>query len=182
MIIGSPENAIKILSDGGVIGYPTEAVFGLGCDPWNEKSVNKISDIKNRKKNKTFLLVASNIDQLKNLIDVYAITEEVKSSWPGHISWLIPARKEAPSWLIDKETGLIGIRVSDHPVINKICNKFQSPIISTSANISGNKNIKDKNTFVSEFKNKVDYLVEGNIGNQDNPSIIINMITNENIR
>ena len=65
MIIGSPENAIKLLGDGGIIGYPTEAVFGLGCDPWNEKSVNKIADIKNRKKNKTFLLVASNINQLK---------------------------------------------------------------------------------------------------------------------
>ena len=50
MIIGSPENAIKLLNDGGIIGYPTEAVFGLGCDPWNEKSVNRISNIKNRKK------------------------------------------------------------------------------------------------------------------------------------
>jgi len=182
MIIGSPENAIKLLSDGGVIGYPTEAVFGLGCDPWNEKSVNRISNIKNRKKNKTFLLVGSNIDQLASLIDVDTISKEARSSWPGHVTWLMPARNDAPSWLIDKETGLIGIRVSDHPVINGICNKFQNPIISTSANISGDKNIKDKNIFISEFKNKVDYLVEGDLGNQDNPSIIINMITNKNIR
>ena len=182
MIIGSPENAIKLLSDGGVIGYPTEAVFGLGCDPWNEKSVVRISNIKNRNSKKPFLLVASSINQLTNLVDINIITEKVKSTWPGHTTWLIPAKKDAPYWLIDEDTGLIGIRISDHPVINKICDKFQSPIISTSANISGDKNIKDQKVFISEFQNKVDYLIEGNIGNYCNPSIIINMITNESIR
>ena len=182
MIIGSPENAIKLLSDGGVIGYPTEAVFGLGCDPWNEKAVVKISNIKNRNSKKPFLLVASSINQLTNLVDINIITEKAKSTWPGHTTWLIPAKKDVPCWLTDKDTGLIGIRISDHPVINRICDKLQSPIISTSANISGDKNIKDQKVFISEFQNKVDYLIEGNIGNYCNPSIIINMITNESIR
>ena len=182
MIIGSPENAIKILSDGGVIGYPTEAVFGLGCDPWNEQAVIRIADIKNRNLKKPFLLVASNINQLINLIDINIITEKVKSTWPGHTTWIIQAKKDTPCWLIDKKTGLIGIRISDHPVINKICDKFQSPVISTSANISGNKNIKNQKKFISEFENKVDYLIEGNVGNYGNPSIIINMTTNESIR
>ncbi|MBT3549411.1 MAG: threonylcarbamoyl-AMP synthase [Gammaproteobacteria bacterium] len=182
MIVGSPENAVELLSAGHVIGYPTEAVFGLGCDPWNKKAVTKIANIKKRHIGKPFLLVASNINQLTNLIDTDIVTEKAKLSWPGHTTWLIPSKKNVPVWLLDEETKLIGIRVSDHPVIKRICNGFNGPIISTSANLSGEVNIKDQHIFISKFENKVDYLVEGNIGNHDNPSVIINMETNENIR
>lgn len=182
MIIGAPENAVKLLKDGNVIGYPTEAVYGLGCDPWNEKAVAKIAGIKKRSVKKTFIIVASNINQLRNLIDVDIISKKAKLSWPGHTTWLMPARQEVAPWLIDVKTRLVGVRVSNHPIIQRLCESFGGPIISTSANISGGINIKEQNIFISEFESTVDYLVEGDIGNQDEPSKIINMMTNEILR
>ena len=182
MIIGSALNAIDYLKKGKVIGYPTEGVFGLGCDPWNKDSVYRINKIKKRKIGQVFLLVASHIDQLSKLIDIESLTNEVLTSWPGHTTWLIPAKKNAPEWLVDKNSGLIAIRVSKHPTIIELCNKFENPIVSTSANMSGKKNILEQNSFIEIFSETVDYFVEGNLGNYDKPSIIINMNTGERLR
>ena len=182
MIIGSSENAIDYLNRGKIIGYPTEGVYGLGCDPWNMKTVSKISQIKKRESNKLFLLVASQITHFETLIDIDSINNEVLSSWPGHTTWLIPAKKNTPEWLVNQENGLIAVRVSKHPIINELCDKFNKPIISTSANLSGSNNIMNKKEFINVFSETVDYLVEGNLGNSNKPSIIINMITGEKIR
>tara|TARA_B100001175_G_C19472024_1_gene622277 strand:+ start:718 stop:1266 length:549 start_codon:yes stop_codon:yes gene_type:complete len=182
MIIGSSENAIGYLNGGKIIGYPTEGVYGLGCDPWNMKTVSKIGQIKKREPNKLFLLVASKVNHLEALIDIDSISNEVISSWPGHTTWLIPAKKNVPIWLVNQENGLIAVRVSKHPIINQLCNKFNKPIISTSANLSGNNNIMNKKEFIDVFSETVDYLVEGDLGNSNKPSIIMNMITGERIR
>ena len=93
MIIASVNDAIEYLKNGEIIGYPTEAVYGIGCDPWNKVSVDKIAKIKRRSLNKPFLMVASSIDQLDDLIDVTQLTSQVKLSWPGHTTWLIKAKK-----------------------------------------------------------------------------------------
>ena len=182
MIIGSALNAIDYLRKGKIIGYPTEGVYGLGCDPWNEDSVSRINRIKKRGAGKVYLLVASNINQLTELVDTDNIAKEVLESWPGHTTWLIPAKKNTPKWLVDKDSGLIAIRVSKHPTIVELCNHFKNPIISTSANISGDENVLSKTTFIHTFSQTVDYFVEGNLGNSDKPSIIRNMITGEKLR
>ena len=156
MIIGSALNAIDYLRKGKIIGYPTEGVYGLGCDPWNEDSVSRINRIKKRGAGKVYLLVASNINQLTELVDTDNIAKEVLESWPGHTTWLIPAKKNTPKWLVDKDSGLIAIRVSKHPTIVELCNHFKNPIISTSANISGDENILGKTTFIHTFSQTVD--------------------------
>ncbi len=182
MIIGSAQNAIDYLNEGKIIGYPTEGVYGLGCDPWNESSISRINKIKKRETGKVFLLVASNIKQLIKLIDINNIDSRVIRSWPGHTTWLIPAKRGVPKWLVDKKSGLIAIRVSEHPTIVKLCNEFGKPIISTSANLSGNYEIMNQSDFEETFSDVVDYFVEGNLGNSGKPSIIINMITGEKLR
>ena len=182
MRVGDVDGAIDLLNSGEVIGYPTEAVYGLGCNPWNKESVEKIAILKKRNLDKPFLMVASSIAQLEDLIDISILCDSVKETWPGHTTWLIKAKKSVPYWLQDKETGKVGIRVSNHPVVIKLCELFKKPIISTSANISGNQEIKDELEFRKIFASSVNYLVEGNIGDNEKASIIIDMETNEILR
>ena len=83
-MIAEVKDVICHLKSGEVIGYPTEAVYGIGCDPWNQSSVEKIAKIKGRKNSQTFLMVASSIGQLTDLIDISKLSPQVMSSWPGH--------------------------------------------------------------------------------------------------
>lgn len=182
MITGNCDDAVEFLKTGSIVCYPTEAIYGLGCDPWCETAVNKIYKIKNRTLDKPFLLVASSITQLSKLIDIKKITDEVKNSWPGHNTWLIPSIPSTPKWLIDAKTGLIGVRVSNHPTIIEICKKFDNPIISTSANKSHKYSINNKQDIINILSDNIDFLVDGSLGNEKKPSIIKNMITNEIIR
>ena len=182
MIIAEVKDVICHLKSGEVIGYPTEAVYGIGCDPWNQSSVEKIAKIKGRKKRQTFLMVASSIDQLTDLIDISRLSSQVKSSWPGHTTWLIKAKENVPYWLQDEQTNKVGVRVSNHPLVRELCNEYGKPIISTSANISGKEEIKNQQEFIRTFSSDINYLVDGDLGDYDKASMIIDMETNRKIR
>ena len=133
-------NALKALKNQGVIAYPTESVFGLGCDPDSPEAINKILQIKHRPAYKGLILIAANIDQLQHYVDFNTLTtqqiERVKNSWPGPFTWVIPA-KENSCKLIQGDFKSIAVRVSAHPVVIQLCSQFGKPIISTSANLSG---------------------------------------------
>jgi len=182
MIKGDCAGAISYLKSGGIIAYPTEAVYGIGCDPYNKDSIKKITQIKKREPRKSYILVASELSQLSNLININSLSEEVLNSWPGHNTWLIKPKKNIPSWLMDNENGLIAIRVSSHPEIVKLCQFFKNPIISTSANISGNKILKNHHDVERILGSYLDYLVLGNVGEHPEPSIIKDMKTGKVIR
>jgi len=182
MIIGDETGAVEYLKQGKIIAYPTEGVYGLGCDPYNKKSVKEIIKIKQRPSKKTFIIVTCSINQLEDIVDVSKITNEVLKSWPGAYTWLMPAKKNLPEWLINKENGLIAVRVSNHETIKNICIKFGKPIISTSANINNKNNITTENDIKKLFKSKIDYLVVGKIGKSKKPTTIKNMLTGEVIR
>ena len=182
MIITEVKDVICHLKSGEVIGYPTEAVYGIGCDPWNQSSVEKIAKIKGRERRQTFLMVASSIDQLTDLIDISKLSSQVKSSWPGHTTWLIKAKENVPYWLQDEQTNKVGVRVSNHPLVRELCNEYGKPIISTSANISGKEEIKNQQEFIRTFSSDINYLVDGDLGDYDKASMIIDMETNKKIR
>ena len=182
MIIANVNDAIEYLKKGEVIGYPTEAVYGIGCDPWNKLSVEKIAKIKRRPFNKPFLMVASSINQLDDLIDVTQLTSQVKLSWPGHTTWLIKAKENVPDWLQDTESRKVGIRISSHPIVKNLCDLFKKPIISTSANITGEDEIKSQLGFKKSFSSKIKCLVDGELGNYEKTSTIIDMESNKKIR
>ena len=182
MIITEVKDVICHLKSGEVIGYPTEAVYGIGCDPWNQSSVEKIAKIKGRKKRQTFLMVASSIDQLTDLIDISRLSSQVKSSWPGHTTWLIKAKENVPYWLQDEQTNKVGVRISNHPLVRELCSEYGKPIISTSANISGKEEIKNQQEFMKTFSSDINYLVDGDLGDYDKASMIIDMETNKKIR
>ena len=116
--------ARRVLENGGVIAYPTEAVMGLGCNPWNEDAVAKVLRLKRRPAGKGLIVVASNMGQLSAVVDFSKVTrqEEITGSWPGPVTWLVPAGSATPPWLTGQYETL-AVRVSAHPVVRQLCDK-----------------------------------------------------------
>lgn len=133
-------NAVAALQTQQVIAYPTEAVFGLGCDPMNEKAVQRLLTIKQRPIEKGLILIAANLMQLENYIDLSKLTSQqidrINQTWPGPATWVIPAKAQVPKWLTGQFDS-IAVRVSAHPTVQKLCLAFGGPITSTSANLTG---------------------------------------------
>ena len=133
-------NALNVLQNQGVIAYPTESVFGLGCDPDCERAIEKILQIKKRPAHKGLILIAANIEQLKNYADFSSLNAmqlaAIKKTWPGPFTWVIAAKKNLCK-LISGDFDSVAVRVSAHPVVQQLCLQFGKPIISTSANLSG---------------------------------------------
>ena len=174
--------ASNLLHDGEIIIYPTESIYGIGCDPWNESSVNKIYEIKNRPSNKPMIIVGSDIAQIEKLVDVRSLNRSVIDSWPGHSTWLIPSNKNCPPWLKDAITAKVAIRISEHETVKKLCIDFGKPLISTSANLSEALPSKDKAEIAKIFSSSIEYIVEGSLGGSESPSIIRDMLTGEIVR
>lgn len=133
-------NALHVLNRQGVIAYPTESVFGLGCDPDCDTAIEKILGLKKRPAHKGLILIAADIQQLKDYADFSLLTEQqlqaINATWPGPVTWVIPAQKST-SKLITGDFDSVAVRVSAHPIVQKLCREFKKPVISTSANLSG---------------------------------------------
>ncbi|MEE3238712.1 MAG: L-threonylcarbamoyladenylate synthase [Pseudomonadota bacterium] len=172
------------LAQGHVIAYPTEAVWGLGCDPHNRDAVERVVAIKHRSMSKGLILVAASIDQLGTLLDSLSKTElsQLRDTWPGPVTWLIPdSNNEVPHW-IKGENGSVAIRVSAHPVVRALCLQFGKPLVSTSANIAGSAEIRSLQELKREFSSKVDFIVEGGLGSDSATSEIRDLKTGRVIR
>ena len=134
------DDAIAALRRGGVIAYPTEAVWGLGCDPFDEAAVLRLLALKQREVGKGLILVAADGTQLDGLADWQALPdarrEEVLASWPGPHTWVVPATARVPRWITGDHDG-VAVRVSAHPLVAGLCRSFGGALVSTSANPAG---------------------------------------------
>jgi len=175
--------AVKTLHDGGVIAYPTEAVYGLGCDPFNPSAATKILQLKGRSIKKGFILVASRWEQLEPLVNPIEprMLFRIFETWPGPNTWLFPAKPDVPEW-IHGGTENIAIRVSAHPTVKDLCDHFGGPIVSTSANRSGQASARSYHTAKIIFEADVDFILPGKVGGEKNPTEIRSAITGEVIR
>jgi L-threonylcarbamoyladenylate synthase len=128
------------LHDGAVVAYPTEAVWGLGCDPFDEAAVRRLLAIKQRDVSKGLILVAADEGQFDGLLDWAALPgprrAEVQASWPGPHTWIVPATPRVPAWIRGEHSG-VAARISAHPVVAALCAAFGGPLVSTSANLAG---------------------------------------------
>ena len=176
------KQAIHVCEMGGVIAYPTEAVFGLGCLPIYEHSVRHILKLKHRSVWKGLIVVAADIEQLYSFVDFSKVknSQAIHTSWPGPVTWLIPAKKEIPYWLTGSHNTL-GVRVSSHPVVRSLCENL-GPIISTSANPTGANPAKSSQRVRSYFKSEVDYVFPANITNTANQTEIRDAVTGNIVR
>lgn len=167
---------------GGIIAYPTEAVYGLGCNPWDADAVFRILSLKCRHPGKGLIVVAADLGQLAGLVD-FSGTFDVKAviaSWPGPVTWILPARAGVPSWLTGRHRG-IAVRVSNHPGIRALCRKT-GPLVSTSANCAGAPPARTSARVRCYFRNRLDYILPGQVGSLPVPTEIRNAITGARIR
>ena len=129
------EEAAAHMHAGAVVAYPTEAIFGLGCAPRNERAVRRILALKNRPESMGLILIGSNLEQFEGWLG--AVDESrlqvATDSWPGAVTWLFPRGPDVPDFIAgDHDT--LAIRVSAHPVCQALCDAFGGPVVSTSAN------------------------------------------------
>lgn len=175
---------LERLRKGIVIAYPTEAVFGLGCDPDSESAVAQLLRLKKRPVEKGLILIAADYHQLQPYIDDAQLSvaqkERMFASWPGPVTWVVPASSETPAWLTGRFESL-AIRVSDHPLVQQICRNFGKPLVSTSANLSGFPPCRTAAEVGEQFG--VDFpVLSGETGGRLNPSEIRDVLTGELIR
>jgi L-threonylcarbamoyladenylate synthase len=132
--------AVRVLRAGGVIACPTEAVWGLICDPFNEAAVRRLLAVKQRDVAKGLILAAATRAQFDGLLDAAALPVDrlaaVEASWPGPHTWIVPATAMVPRWITGAHAG-VAMRVSAHPIMAALCEKFGGPLVSTSANRAG---------------------------------------------
>lgn len=168
----SIRQAAHIISHGGIIAYPTDTVYGLGCDIYNAEAVEKINLIKQRPRNKQFILLAGDIDQIKPLINISDKEENIIKNTEEPTSWVIDASPLAPKWLTDSKNTLT-IRISKSHLVQKLCHILGHAIISTSANLSGKKPAKTSLDLHRAFHHKVDKILVSGHELSGKPSKII---------
>ena len=174
--------AVKKLRKGETIAYPTEAVYGLGCDPFDEKAVKDLFHVKQRPMDKGIILVAGSVEQIESWVELLDTPWEqtVLSTWPGPITWVLPIKKPMPNWITGGRN-TVAIRVSNHPVVNALCEKFAGPIVSTSANITGHFPAKSCQEVVEFFGANV-FCIEAELGGLNKPTEIRDSISGQIIR
>lgn len=180
MLDVSVEAATRILQQGGIIAYPTEAIYGLGCSFFNSNAVAAIQALKGREENKGFIVLIADWPQLFPLIG--AVSDEqlqrVRATWPGFVTWVFPKAPSLPKWLENQDS--IAIRMTAHPIAKALA--AQGPIISTSVNRSGHPPIMTEVELWLQFPRGIDALVQGPLGSFTQPSEIYDVCSGLRLR
>ena len=182
MTLWQINHAVRVIRQGGVIAYPTEAVYGLGCSPYYFPAVARILKLKRRNISKGLILVGSDISQFDRLADFSKVVDmsPILDSWPGPVTWIIPARRGVPRWLTGDKTG-IAIRVSAHPVVGRLCDRAGA-LVSTSANPARLPPARTAQRVRSYFKNELDFILHAPVGLAREPSQIRDALTGKVLR
>lgn len=176
----SISRAAESLLGGGIIAYPTEGVFGLGCMPDDMNAVARLLRIKGRDPGKGLILIASHESQLRDWLA--SDTGEIPHPDPSHpITWIAPASDKAPP-LVRGDHATIAVRLTTNPTAAALCSAVDSPIISTSANFSAARVARNRFVLRRNFGACVDYIVPGDCGPATGPSEIRNLETGKILR
>lgn len=173
-----------MLRHGGLIAYPTEAVWGLGCDPANGAAVRRLLALKQRPMAKGLILVAASIEQLAPLVESLApaLRQRLEASWPGPVTWLLPDPDDrVPRW-IKGQHPQVAVRVSDHPLVAALCRAWGGPLVSSSANRAGRLPARTLAEVRRALGGDVDYLLPGATGGLDRPTEIRDLQTLQILR
>ena len=175
--------AARVIHAGGVVAYPTEAVYGLGCDPGDAAAVARIGRIKNRPFEAGYILIAADMNQLEPYIGVLAheTRQRIAAGWPGPVTWVVPATAATPAWLTGgRET--VAVRVTAHPVAAALCRATGHALVSTSANEHGRAPARTHLAAVRQFRKEVDDILPGSVGSLTGPTEIRSAVTNDILR
>lgn len=175
--------ALSALSTSGVIAYPTEAVFGIGCDPTSEIALRRVLELKGREEHKGFILIASRQSQLEPFIEPISpeSQRQLDAAWPGPVTFVVKAATQAHPLLTGhRET--LAVRVSDHPLVRALCEGFGSAIVSTSANYSGQAPLITAAQVNEAFGDRIDVVVDEAVGTLASPTRIFDLASGKQLR
>lgn len=176
--------AVAALRAGGVVAYPTEAVWGLGCDPRNRTAFERLFALKQRAPEQGVLLIAADFAQIAPYIDLAATPAaalaRAQVSWPGPHTWIFPRAGDVPAWLAGAHAG-IALRVTAHAPAAALCRAFGGALVSTSANLHGAAPARDAAAVRAAFGDRV-VLVDGPLGGLERPTPIRDAVSGKFIR
>lgn len=176
---------LAALRAGGVVAYPTEAVYGLGCDPENRDAFDRLFAIKRRPPTQGVLLIASDFAQIERYIDVAAVPDEAmrraRSTWPGPHTWIFPRGVATPAWIAGGHRG-IALRVTAHPIAAELCRAFGGALVSTSANRHGEAACMTAAAVREAFDDEIDAILNGATGGLERPTPIRDAISGVTVR
>nr|WP_313028007.1 L-threonylcarbamoyladenylate synthase [Soonwooa sp.] len=155
------EKAIESLQNGGTILYPTDTIWGIGCDATNPEAIKKVFDIKHRDANKSMIILVENEKRLQDFVEVPEMAWEIIDLSEKPITIVYESAKGLPKEAL-AEDGSIGIRLIKDDFCKKLISKLNKPIVSTSANLSGDKSPLKFSDISQEIIDAVDYAVEEN--------------------
>ena len=152
------------LEQGEIVAYPTEGLYGLGCNPYDVQAVLRLVALKQRSLSQGLVLIASQYDQFTSLLASLPKKQaaHVQASWPGPFTWVWPCAPGAPNWLTGGRDSL-AIRVTAHPIAAALCRLFGAPLVSTSANLSGHPPAHTALDVRRIFGEEIDYIVHGEL-------------------
>ena len=170
------------LRRGGIIAYPTESCYGLGCDPRNPRALQRLIRLKGRSTAKGMLLIADHFKRLKPFVRPLHAADlaRMQHSWPGPVTWVVPASNACPP-LLTGGRPTIAVRVTAHPVAARLCRSLGMALVSTSANKSGKKPAKTAAECRRIFGARV-RVIAGRIGRRRRPSTLIDLATGNILR
>ena len=192
--------ALSALDNGEVIAYPTEGVWGLGCDPFNADAVNRLLAIKNRSMDKGLILVAANLDQISPLL--HSLSDEQRSRLNQSVSensssrlslhpalhpasrpttWLIPSHDLIPSWITGAHS-TVAVRITKHPTVAALCQAYGGMIVSTSANPSKQRPALTQLTARHYFSKQINVYLSGKVNCAGEASEIRDLVTGDVLR
>ena len=179
----SIRQGVAALHCGGVIACPTEAVWGLSCDPFDEVAVARLLNLKRRAVGKGLILVAAGESQLAWLLRGLPKPQRARLqlAWPGPTTWLVPHRNAVPEW-IHGDHDTVAVRVSAHPIVSALCRTWGGALVSTSANPTGSQPALQSFQVRRYFGEQLDYLVPGALGGANKPTVIKDLASDQIIR
>jgi L-threonylcarbamoyladenylate synthase len=175
--------AVAALRAGGVIAYPTESVYGLGCDPLDQAAVARLFALKQRPAGQGVLLIGADFPQVERFIGAApaAAVARARATWPGPHTWVFPRSSATPDWLAGDHAG-IAVRVTAHTLAAKLCHAFGGALVSTSANRHGAAPARSAEQVRSAFGVEIAYILEGSTGGLEQPTPIRDAISGELFR
>lgn len=170
--------AARSLRAGGIVAYPTESCFGLGCDPGSRRAVTRLLRLKRRPQRKGLILVAASAGLASRYAD---LLPQALASWPGAYTWLLPPSARVRPWVRGRHER-VAIRVPDHTIARALSHACGLAVVSTSANRSGTAPVRSARELRRRFGGAVDVVVPGRIGGRRTPSTIIDGATGRVLR
>jgi L-threonylcarbamoyladenylate synthase len=179
----SISQAVQCLREGKVIAYPTEAVYGLGCDPRNEAAVRQVLELKSRPASAGLILIADRYERFQPYVGTLepGQLERALASWPGPVTWLFPRGPDVPDWLAGAHPS-VALRVTANPVCRALCEAFEGAIVSTSANPGAAEPARSARQVLDYFEGRLCGIVAGELGRSPRPSEIRDLATGRVVR